>query len=294
MTSNSPDLSNFSMLDIFCMEVETQMILLNDNLLAIERQSDADEATTAKRLEALMRGAHSIKGAAHIVGLNAAVGVAHVMEDCFVAAQNGALVITPYAVDVLLNGVDWFSQLQQIAAADLAPWLDTQADAIAQLKTAIAALLTHPDPSTLQPSSPSPPSSPAPPLAPESPPPPEPSPSPTAPVPATMASEVATSPTATAGDRTVRVSTDNLNQLMALAGEAVVEASWLQPFIDSLLQLRQEKQQLLRALEAIQQANDLPESAVQQLQAISHHVQDSQQTLNDRLDNLDQFARRFS
>ena len=109
-----------------------------------------------------------------------------------------------------------------------------------------------------------------------------------------MASEVATSPTATAGDRTVRVSTDNLNQLMALAGEAVVEASWLQPFIDSLLQLRQEKQQLLRALEAIQQANDLPESAVQQLQAISHHVQDSQQTLNDRLDNLDQFARRFS
>lgn len=294
MTSNSPDLSNFSMLDIFCMEVETQMILLNDNLLAIERQPDADAATTAKRLEALMRGAHSIKGAARIVGLDAAVGVAHVMEDCFVAAQNGALVITPAAVDVLLNGVDWFSQLQQMAATDLAPWLDTQADAIAQLKTAIAALLTHPGPSTLQPSNPATLPSPAPPLSPESSHPPELSPSPAEPAPSTMTSEVATSPTATAGDRTVRVSADNLNQLMALAGEAVVEANWLQPFIDSLLQLRQEKQQLLRSLEAIQQANDLPESAVQQLQTISHHVQDSQQTLSDCLGNLDQFSRRFS
>ena len=36
-----------------------------------------------------MRAAHSLKGAARIVGLDAAVRVAHAMEDCLVAAQKG-------------------------------------------------------------------------------------------------------------------------------------------------------------------------------------------------------------
>ena len=37
-----------------------------------------------------MRAAHSIKGAARVVGVDPAVSVAHVMEDCFVAAQKGS------------------------------------------------------------------------------------------------------------------------------------------------------------------------------------------------------------
>jgi anti-anti-sigma factor len=53
-----------------------------------------------------MRAAHSIKGAARIVGVDAAVQVAHAMEDCFVAAQKGAVALTSDAVDVLLGGVD--------------------------------------------------------------------------------------------------------------------------------------------------------------------------------------------
>ena len=36
-----------------------------------------------------MRAAHSLKGAARIVGLTVGVRVAHAMEDCFVAAQQG-------------------------------------------------------------------------------------------------------------------------------------------------------------------------------------------------------------
>ncbi len=282
MTPDSPDLSNFSLLDIFCLEVETQMALLNDNLLAIEREPDADDATKAKRLEALMRGAHSIKGAARIVGLDRAVGVAHTMEDCFVAAQNGELSITPAAVDVLLNGVDWFAQLQQLSAPELAPWLATQADEIAQLQADIAALLTDAPAPAAAPAS----SSPA--LSSRSPSPPSANPAASpiaiAPVPA---------PATIAGDRTVRVSTDNLNQLMALAGEAVVEANWLQPFMDSLLQLRQDNRQFLRALETLQQETALPESVAQQLQTISQQAQGSQQVLSDRLGHLEQFSQRF-
>ncbi|NEQ42594.1 MAG: hybrid sensor histidine kinase/response regulator [Leptolyngbya sp. SIOISBB] len=294
MTPDTPDLSNFSLLDIFCLEVETQMALLNDNLLAIERQPNADAATTAKRLEALMRGAHSIKGAARIVGLDLAVGVAHTMEDCFVAAQNGELSITPAAVDVLLNGVDWFAQLQQLSANELAPWLDSQADEIAQLQTAIAALLTEtPASSSVVPAAAVPASSPSSPPAPAAPAAPPSSLPAAVPAPAAIAAEPASPPETIAGDRTVRVSVDNLNQLMALAGEAVVEANWLQPFMDSLLQLRQENQHLLRALETIQQETALPESAAQQLQVISHQAQDSQQVLGDRLGHLEQFSQRF-
>jgi two-component system sensor histidine kinase and response regulator WspE len=42
-----------------------------------------------------MRAAHSLKGAARIVGMDAGVSVAHVMEDCLVAAQEGRLLLRP-------------------------------------------------------------------------------------------------------------------------------------------------------------------------------------------------------
>ena len=49
------------------------------------------------QLEACMRAAHSLKGAARIVGLGVGVSVAHAMEDCFVAAQRGTLAAAPGA-----------------------------------------------------------------------------------------------------------------------------------------------------------------------------------------------------
>jgi chemotaxis protein histidine kinase CheA len=81
--------------------LETHLPALNEGLLALEKGPVQPE-----RLEALMRAAHSVKGAAKIVGAEAAVQVAHALEDCFVAAQNGAVTLTSDAVDVLLRGVD--------------------------------------------------------------------------------------------------------------------------------------------------------------------------------------------
>ena len=72
------------MLDLFRMEAESQTQVLTAGLLALERDPAA-----ADQLEACMRAAHSLKGAARIVGLEAGVSVAHAMEDCFVAAQEG-------------------------------------------------------------------------------------------------------------------------------------------------------------------------------------------------------------
>ena len=87
-----------------------------------------------------MRAAHSLKGAARIVGLDAIVRVAHAMEDCFVEAQKGKLVLRPEHVDVLLRGVDMLAQVAQLSEAEVEAWQTEHADEIdalvAELKTA--------------------------------------------------------------------------------------------------------------------------------------------------------------
>src|ERR1700692_1967940 len=84
MSQNSLEsLANHSMSDLFRMEVETQSAVLTECLLALERDSGASDM-----LQDMMRAAHSLKGAARMVGRNAAVQVAHSMEDCIVAVQN--------------------------------------------------------------------------------------------------------------------------------------------------------------------------------------------------------------
>ncbi len=90
-----------AMLELFRAEMDTHVPVLSQGLLDLEK-GDADK----KFLEGMMRAAHSIKGAARIVGIEAAVRVAHAMEDCFSAAQDQQIAITSGGVDVLLQGVD--------------------------------------------------------------------------------------------------------------------------------------------------------------------------------------------
>ena len=90
-----------AMLDLFRAEMDTHLPVLSQGLLALEK-GRADE----KDLEAMMRAAHSIKGAARIVGIETAVRVAHAMEDCFSAAQGHRITLSSESVDVLLQGVD--------------------------------------------------------------------------------------------------------------------------------------------------------------------------------------------
>lgn len=111
------------MLEIFRAEVETHVEALTAGLLALER----DPADTS-HLDEMMRGAHSIKGAARIVGIDVAVRLAHVMEDTFVAAQNGKLMFQSDAVDVLLRGVDLLNRIANATANLKTDWtqLDTE------------------------------------------------------------------------------------------------------------------------------------------------------------------------
>ena len=68
----SDELSNFSMLELFRLEVDNQAAILNEGLLALEHGNQS-----AQQLEALMRAAHSVKGAARMVGNDDGVLLAH-------------------------------------------------------------------------------------------------------------------------------------------------------------------------------------------------------------------------
>ena len=97
---SADDLSEFSMLELFRLESESQVQVLISSLLELER-----DPTAAGPLAACMRAAHSIKGAARIVGLPIGVSVAHSMEDCFVAAQHAQITLHKRHIDLLLRGV---------------------------------------------------------------------------------------------------------------------------------------------------------------------------------------------
>ncbi len=98
----TPDqMRDASLFELFTLEAEAQTQVLSAGLLALERNP-----TQADELEACMRAAHSLKGAARIVGVNAGVSVSHVMEDCLVSAQEGRLYLLPEHIDALLMGTD--------------------------------------------------------------------------------------------------------------------------------------------------------------------------------------------
>ena len=98
------------MLELFRLEAESQAEILSSGVLAIEEQRQS-----AETIESLMRAAHSLKGAARIVGLDAAVQVAHALEDVFIAAGDNKISVQPSYADILLTGIDFLSS---IAAAD--------------------------------------------------------------------------------------------------------------------------------------------------------------------------------
>src|SRR5207302_6446280 len=92
------------------------------------------------QLESLMRAAHSIKGAARIIGIDTAVRLAHVMEDAFVAAQDGKIRLTPADFDALLKGADVLAGLAELTQETVAAWEASNAAAAAALDPVFVAM----------------------------------------------------------------------------------------------------------------------------------------------------------
>ncbi len=121
------------LLDLFRAELETHTRVLEEGLVTAE----AMQSPTT--LEPLMRAAHSIKGAARMLGMEYAVRLAHAMEEILVAAQHGTLRLTAAHVDALLRGNDVFLRAAKAAPANIAVELEQQNEAIEHLIAEVSA-----------------------------------------------------------------------------------------------------------------------------------------------------------
>ena len=281
------DLSGFSMLELFRLEAESQTAVLSAGVLAIEELERSPET-----VESMMRAAHSLKGAARIVGLDPAVRVAHALEDVFVAAGKGTFRVKPEHVDRILAGIDFLSAIAKSddALAPVSEWPIRAERLVDELGTMVA------DRATVQ--TPTPPSGPA-----ETPPdmPGGTSSAASAPAPATGVKPAEPPPAAPRpaeqADRVVRVSADSLTRLVGLAGESLVETRQLRPFVDSLLQLRASEVDICDAIAALDEklkAGDIavPGTITAMLTTIRERSDAGLASLTRHVEDFESFARR--
>ncbi len=127
--------SNPMLIDLFRQEVQGQVQILNDGLVALEQNPDP------RQIEPLMRAAHSVKGAARLLGIDPAVKLAHVMEDCLVAVQQRSLSMSASGIDLLLAGTDWLSQFGESAGQNFNAWYEPHRAAVEQLASQLESLL---------------------------------------------------------------------------------------------------------------------------------------------------------
>jgi len=244
-----------SMWDLFRGEVESQMQVLTEGLLAIEGGADQ-----RKHLEAIMRSAHSIKGAARIVQLDLVTRLSHVMEDCLVAAQESALVLNHAGIDVLLAAGDLISQLASVNEPEVPDWLEKNtgpAEALIRKLEQFRAGTLNPVPRAAEPT-------------------PQVALLAVPPIPPANAAAAGPSPpfpVAPGGggehdgqdgqltrivqqgdeprDRTLKVGSLSLNRVMGLAGEAVVQSRWFEPFAGSLLGIKRVQNEISELIDLL-------------------------------------------
>lgn len=238
---NNGDLSQFSMLDLFRMEADSQTQILTDGLLAMERLKD-----DASAVESMMRAAHSIKGAASIVGLEVVVQLAHGMEDAFIAAQNGKLALTANRVDVLLAGVDLILQLSRLQDAEVDGWLAANGEQIKRTMDSISTIAFLPEPIDFSPPMPAPMSAPAP-AAPQF---------PIGELP--IAPQPAGAPAADdAHERRTMAPmkhAQNFDKLLSLASESRINAHQMHPFVQNLQRFKRNQSSLFSLIEQLHEA----------------------------------------
>jgi two-component system, chemotaxis family, sensor histidine kinase and response regulator WspE len=283
MSAKDPDdLSDFSMVELFRLEVENQSVVFMENLLALEQNP-----TDASRLGALMRAAHSLKGAARMVDLDAAVVVANELEEVFVAAQAGSLVLLSEHVDVLLHGVDLLQRIAQTPNGKMETETSGGADGVQQFIRdldkvravepfeAVKGIVESPQSgdTNVYRSLPS--------------------------ISQTEAAIV--SPPNEVNDappkhqRFLRVTPENLNRLLALTGESLVESRRLVPFSKSLLRLKREHNELAQILDRIRESlsrEKLNEQAEAQVAQARVQLVRCREDLSKRLLELEEFHKR--
>ncbi len=286
------DYSEMSMLELFRMEAEGQIESLNKGLLSLEI-SPTDE----KLLEALMRAAHSLKGAARMVGVEAVVQISHVMEDVFVSAQHGKISLTRQGIDNLLRATDlietitaldeegfdgWFTEnkarvaasineLSLIRSGDLPaeiPAVSVESGEATTVTEVVGEATTITPANTPGKSTPSPESAP-----------------------------FIKGPVPGRDDgRMLRVSAEKMSRIQGVSGEILVESRRLSVFSDSLMLLKKRQNELMEGLESLlyREGRASSEALNGELRMVQKKLNECRQLLGHQLSSLDEYDRRNS
>jgi len=235
------DLSDMSMLDLFRMEADNYCAVLADNLTSLENDPNATDL-----LEPMMRAAHSLKGAAKIVGLDAAVKLAHGMENSFDEALKGKRQIHQEDINALRTGVDLLKSIAHVSEDESDGWMSGHKNEIDSLVDTLAALSKSESPAKTALTPTKTEHQPQPSESVETEQKPEENVAETSPTPAETKTlkKPARRKEDKDGLRAVRVSAQNMDRMMGLAGEALIESRWLPRFNMNLLQLKKRQDEL--------------------------------------------------
>jgi len=307
----TPDwMRDASLFELFTLEAEAQTQVLSAGLLALERNP-----TQADQLEACMRAAHSLKGAARIVGVDAGVSVSHVMEDCLVSAQEGRLHLQPEHIDALLMGTDLLMRIATPGASSVGPsdvdgYVALMNDLLTPLTTATplgeplsademllanAQLLLAVSPGSAP--------------APAAPLPPAPSQNAALPV---AAPQMATTPDretdpepvaknavprgeqrpAPGSERVLRVTAERLNNLLDLSSKSLVETQRLKPYLAAMQRVKRSQSGASRALDSLEALLDatVDPDAQKALEEARRLLSEAQHLLIQQTADLDEFG----
>ncbi|MEH6353949.1 hybrid sensor histidine kinase/response regulator [Pseudomonas sp. 3JA] len=268
----TPDqMRDASLLELFSLEAEAQVQVLSAGLLALER-----DPTQADYLESCMRAAHSLKGAARIVGVDAGVSVAHVMEDCLVSAQEQRLVLGAEHIDALLQGTDLLMRIATPGNSVGAPDIDAYVALMGRLldpnapqvpAVVVPSVETAVEPLRIE--------------LPDVEPPP-------AMEPAPKRKRVTEG-----GERVLRVTAERLNSLLDLSSKSLVETQRLKPWLATMQRLKRQQSTGLRALEELNvhlKDHALSLQAQEALGDARRLLAETQQLLAQKTAELDEFA----
>jgi two-component system sensor histidine kinase and response regulator WspE len=268
------DFIDNTMFEIFQIELDSQCRFLNQKLIEFEKNKDP------ALLDDLMRGAHSIKGAARVISITPLVKLAHAMEDTFVSAQTKIVQMTPERLDALFQVIDFFNVAAKLDLKQFIEWLNQQQPLIHQLldrlkEGGLKKKVQLPPPPTI-------PAPPPPPVVEEK----------KMPLPPPLVKEQKSEE---GGERVLRITADNLNRLMGMAGESLIESRWLTPFSENLQKIKKELGSVISLLDSFwtqmseSQMNDISK---QTFNEVTHLANEIRLHLSENLGDLESFIQR--
>ncbi len=253
MKGHSKDLSQMSMLELFRMEVEGQAAELTRGLLNLERDPAA-----SSEIPSLMRAAHSLKGAARIVGRDAAVRVSHAMEDCLTSLQRESRTASRAQIDGLLAAVDVLNEIALLNDSAIDPWLASESK---RIETIFAKLQDRSEAA-----------------APE------------------IEMLTAAEPSRVSETAALRVSSETLGRLLSMAGETVVASRLLDEHSRDLLRLKRMHDHANTAFGGLRRkllSEPHDESLVEHVMEVANRLAASAQQIAKEISKVDTFSRQF-